>query len=102
MYYSVELAPARPDGLTQLNIRFAHPADNDLIVPDAIRAIQALHLPGGKGVLFSGPASLPVAMALAHSVAHLYQFVACLDPKIAKFVVAISHTPSFQPGDCIE
>jgi len=101
MYYSVELDPSRSDGLTQLNIKFGEAADNDRIVPAAIQAIQALQLPGGKGVLFNGPCSLPVAMALAHAVAHLFQFVACYDPKIGKYVVSISHTPNLRPGDLI-
>lgn len=72
------------------------------IVPDAVLAVARLNLPGGRGVLFNGAASLPVAMALAHAVAHLYQFVACWDPKLSRYVVAISHTPDVRPGDLVE
>ena len=102
MYYQVDLGPRREDGLETLTIGFAAPAQNDAIVVDALAAIHQLNLKGGRGVLFNGPASLPVAMALAHAVAHLYEFVACMDPKLARHVVAISHTPDYRPGDLIE
>ena len=104
-YYRIQLAPRaapRYDGLVVLAISFAGPAPNNLIVPAAIEALAALHLTGGRGILFNGPASLPVAMALAHAVAHLYQFVACFDPKLGRYVVAISHTPDYRPGDLLE
>ena len=65
MHYHAELAPTRPDGLARIDIRFGEPADNTRIVPDAIQALASLNLPGGRGVLFNGAASLPAAMALA-------------------------------------
>jgi CRISPR-associated protein Csx3 len=102
VFYHATLGPPRPDGLTLVQLKFGDPANNDLIVPDAIKAIQDLNLKGGPGILFDGKASLPVAMAIAHLVAHLYQFVACADPKMGKFVVVISHTPDHRPGDLIE
>jgi CRISPR-associated protein Csx3 len=40
-------------------------------------------------------------MALAHAVAHLYGYVACYDPKLQGYVVAISHDPSFRPGQLL-
>jgi CRISPR-associated protein Csx3 len=102
MFYHAELSPApRPDGLPTVVIGFGEPANNDQIVPAALTAIGQLNLTGGRGILFHGAASLPVAMALAHSVAHLYQFVACFDPKLERFVVAISHAPDVRPGDLI-
>ena len=101
MFYQAKLGPARPDGLTLVLLQFADPADNDAIVRDAVKAIQALNLKGGKGILFNGRASLPVAMAIAHAVAHLFQFVACFDPKLGQFVVAISHTADYAPGDLL-
>jgi hypothetical protein len=60
------------------------PAANTQVVPDAIAALAALKLTGGRGIHFNGPASLPVAMALAHAD-----------------VVAISHDPSFCPGQLL-
>jgi CRISPR-associated protein Csx3 len=89
-------------GITTLAIGFGEPAPNDLIVRDALAALADLHLRGGRGIKFDGKASLPVAMALAHQVAHLYGFVACRDPKLSRFVVAISHDPAVRPGDLIE
>jgi CRISPR-associated protein Csx3 len=102
MFYHAELGSPRPDRLTLVKVGFRQPANNDQIVPAAIAAIQSLHLPGGRGILFDGAASLPVAMALAHAVAHLYQFVAWFDPKLGRFVVAISHAPDVRPGDLLE
>lgn len=102
MFYRAELSSTpRPDGLPTVEIGFGEPANNDQIVPAAMAAIEKLNLAGGRGILFDGPASLPVAMALAHAVGHLYQFVACFDPKLERFVVAISHTPDVRPGDLI-
>lgn len=87
------------DDPTVLCIGFGEAASNDLIVPDAIAAIDALQLPGGHVIKFNGPASLPVAMALAHTVAHHYEVVACFDPKLQCYIVAISHHAKIRPGD---
>src|SRR5207244_1256735 len=75
-------------GVTTLTIGFdpGSPASNDLLVRDARDSIDHLNLPGGRGVRFNGPASLPVAMVLAHAVAHKYGWVACWDPKLARYV----------------
>jgi len=102
MFYHVEIGPDRSDGLSVVHLKFGEPANNDVIVPAAVEAIRGLALPGGKGVLFNGPASIPVAMALAHEVSHIYQIVAVFDPKLARYVVAISHSPGFSVGDLIE
>ena len=99
--YQVQLEKLE-DGVATIRISFGAPAQNDCLVKDAVAAIAELALPGGKGVKFNGPASLPVAMALGHAVAHLYGYVACFDPKLSKYVVAISHDPSLRPGDLIE
>lgn len=101
MYYATTLGSARADGFAVVLLNFGEPANNDLVVPAAMEAIHNLRLPGGRGVLFNGAASLPVAMALAHAVAHLYQFVACYDPKISRYVVVISHAAGMRPGDLL-
>jgi CRISPR-associated protein Csx3 len=101
MYYSANLGASRTDGFTVVEINFGERAENDRIVPAAIQAIEDLNLTGGPGILFHGPASLPVAMALAHAVAHLYGFVAAYDPKLSRYVVSISHTPGIRPGDLL-
>jgi CRISPR-associated protein Csx3 len=89
------------DGVAVLEMSFGVPAQNDKIVPDAVAAVAGLGLKGGRGVKLNGPASLPVAMALAHAVAHLYGWVACFDPKLDRYVVAISHDPTCMPGDLL-
>ena len=99
--YTCEIAGSR-DGIVTVRINFAEPATNDRIVPDALFALGQLSLPGGRGICFDGPASLPVAMALAHAVGHRFGFVSCWDPKLERYVVAISHDPAFRPGDLIE
>ena len=78
------------------------PAGNDRLVVDAVAAIRALGLQGGRLVKFNGPASLPVAMALCHEVCHLYGAVAVRDPKLGKYVVAVSHSPEFHLGQLID
>ena len=101
MFYEARLGEPRTDGLTSVITAFGEPAGNDVLVGEAIRAVQELQLKGGRGILFNGPASLPVAMALAHAVAHLYQFVGWFDPKLARFVVVISHAVDVRPGDLL-
>src|SRR4051812_23239029 len=82
------------DGVVEVAIGFGDPALNTQLVPDAIDALTALRLTGGRGIHLNGPASLPVAIALSHAVGHLYGYVACYDPKLQGYVVAISHDPT--------
>jgi CRISPR-associated protein Csx3 len=89
------------DGVVTVQIGFGSPAANTDIVPQAIEVLAGLGLTGGQGIRFNGPASLPVAMALAHAVAHLFGFVACYDPKLSGYVVAISHDPEIHPGQLL-
>lgn len=86
---------------TLLKIAFGTPAQNDQIVRDAVAALESLKLEGGKLVLLNGPASLPVAIALAHGVSHLYGAVACYDPKMAGYIVSVSHDPELAVGAVI-
>jgi CRISPR-associated protein Csx3 len=89
-----------------LKVWFATPAQNDQIVKDASARLDELMstgaLRGGDVIRIDGPASLPVAMVLAHKLAHLYQAVACFDPKLSKYVVAIAHGDRYAVGDLIE
>ena len=78
-------------GVVLLNGSFGEPADNTRIVVDAAKSLAKCKLSGGKTVLVNGPASLPVAMVIAHGVGHLFTEVAYFDPKLQGFVVAISH-----------
>ena len=90
------------EGGDTLKLSFGAQAQNDVIVRDAVAAVKALNLTGGKLIKLNGPASLPVACAIAHEVGHLYGAVACFDPKLTKYVVAVSHDPEFTLGDLID
>jgi CRISPR-associated protein Csx3 len=89
-----------------LRIGFGQPAQNDQIVKDAptrlAEMIKSEAIVGGEVIRVNGPASLPVAMTLAHSLGHLYQAVACYDPKLSRYVVAIAHGDKYKVGDLIE
>ena len=90
------------EGVVTLMIRPGEIAGtNAVLVPDALAALATLPLAGGRGIRFNGPATLPVAMALAHAVSHRYGYVACFDPKLQAYVVAISHDPEFRPGQLL-
>ena len=79
----------------------AQPAQNDVLCKDAAAALDACGELGGKVALINGPASLPVAMVIAHRLAHLYGAVAGFDPKLNSYVVAIAHGGEYAVGDLI-
>jgi len=89
-----------------LRVNFGDPAQNDQIVKDAAHCLDALvksgKITGGEIIRVTGPASVPVAMVLAHGLSHLYQAVACYDPKLSKYVVAIAHGNKYGVGDLID
>jgi len=93
------------DGDT-LRIAFGDPASNDRVVRDAVLRLSQMRengeLRGGPMLKINGPASLPVAVAIAHGVSHLYGTVAIYDPKLQKYVVAICHNGPHEPGDLID
>ena len=83
-------------------IGFGTPAQNDQIVRDAQAAIEAIGEVGGALALVNGPASLPVAVVVAHHLLHRYAAVAIFDPKMAGYVVAASHgSEKYSLGDVI-
>ena len=98
--YNIEL-----DG-ELLNIGFAEPAQNDQIVRDAAARLDEMaesgELKGGQLLKINGPASLPVAFVLAHKVAHLFGAVGVFDPKLGKYVISITHNPTYKLGDLID
>jgi CRISPR-associated protein Csx3 len=105
---SKEIMPTYNITLTDgiLKIGFGTPAQNDQIVKDVeIRLDEMVankELAGGEVLRVNGPASLPVAMVLAHKLSHLYQGIACFDPKLGKYVVAIAHGDKYSVGDLVE
>ncbi len=88
------------------------PAQGDRIVHDALELLEQMidsgQIPGGKRILIDGPQSVPVAYVIAHKLAHLYQAIAVLDPKIGTpgyktYIVTISHgSTEYKVGDLIE
>ncbi len=89
-----------------LKVGFGDPAQNDDICRDAARQLSDMvadgTLSGGSVIKVNGPASLPVAVVIAHAISHLYEAVAVFDPKLGKYVVSVSHTPAFGVGDLID
>jgi CRISPR-associated protein Csx3 len=89
-----------------LKVGFADPAQNDQIVKDAVARLDEMvadgTLAGGPVVKINGPASLPVAVAIAHAIGHLYEVIGVFDPKLGKYVVAVSHGGACKPGDLID
>ncbi|GAB1541973.1 hypothetical protein NUACC21_46460 [Scytonema sp. NUACC21] len=96
------------------------PAQGDRIVRDALELLEMMidsqQIKGGECILIDGPQSVPVAYILSHRLAHLYEVVAVLDPKIGRkidtpsgavryknYIVTISHGSStYQVGDLIQ
>ncbi len=96
-FYRIEKV-ADADGVVELKVGFGVTALHPDILPDAVATLASLGLTGGKLVKINGPASLPVAMALAHGLAHLYSAVAVFVPMESNYVVCISHNPEFVVG----
>jgi len=88
-----------------LKLKFGESASNDQIVPFVEKKLSQMienkEIPWGEIVKIDGPASLPVAAVIIHKLAHLYSVVAVFDPKLQKFVVAISHSGKNTSGDLI-
>lgn len=100
--YTVNSVDVKVDGspATLFQVAFGDPSTNDVIVQDAQSAVKAVAT-GGPLLLLNGPASLPVAFVLAHSVVHLYSAVGAFDPKLQAYVVCVSHSDAFKVGDLI-
>ncbi len=88
-----------------LTVKFGEDSLNDRKVVDALAQLDALKLDGslagGELIKINGPASLPVAMVIAHSLCHLYQAVACFVPAEKRYIVAIAHGGKYAVGDVI-
>lgn len=89
-----------------MRVGFGDPASNDIIVKDVVATLQMLKsdgsIVGGPIIKINGAASLPVAVAIAHDVTHIYGAVAVWDPKLQKYVVSVSHNPAYAVGDLID
>ena len=94
-----------PDNI--LRLKFGETsAQNDMLVKEAVQIITTLindgKVTGGELIKLNGPATIPVAFALAHKLNHLYQAVAVYDPKLSKYVVAVAHGGRYRLGDLID
>jgi len=100
--YKIELeSPA--EGTTLFRVGFGEPAQNPQIVQDAKSILD--NLPpetGGRLALINGPASLPVAVALAHGLCHRFSYLGVFDPKVGGYVVAVAHGDEHKIGDIIK
>ncbi|GCL38371.1 MAG: CRISPR-associated protein Csx3 [Sphaerospermopsis kisseleviana] len=89
-----------------LRIKFGEPAQNDQIVKDAAARLEEMaqsgELAGGQLLKINGPVSIPVAFVLAHKLAHIYGAIGFYDPKLAKYVICITHNPAYKLGDLID
>ena len=96
----------KKEGEEILKIGFGRPAQNDEIVREAVKELEEMkargELRGGRLIKLNGPASLPVIVAIAHQLSHIFAYLAIYDPKIGKYVVAIAHGPEYRPGDLID
>ncbi len=79
-----------------LRVGFGTPGDNTQIVKDAAVRLDAMEeageLSGGDLLKINGPASLPVAMFLGHRLSDLFEVIACFDPRMDQYVIAISRS----------
>lgn len=89
-----------------LRVGFGDPAQNDKICREVAVLLEQMivegTLAGGPLIKINGPASLPVAVVIAHAVSHLYEAVAVFDPKLGQYVVAVSHGNQLRVGDLID
>jgi CRISPR-associated protein Csx3 len=89
-----------------LKIGFGEAAQNDQIVRDAAARLAEMsnsgELSGGRLIKINGPTSIPVACVLVHKVSHLYGTVGVFDPKLGKYVIAITHNPEYNLGDLVD
>ena len=84
-------------------VAFGDPADNSQIVRDAESRLQQLEQEGLNGslVLINGPASLAVAVVLAHHLVHRFAAVGVFDPKLGSYVISAAHGAAYNLGDLI-
>jgi len=98
---TAEKAVAAGVPATLLRLSFGEPAQNDVIVRDAVKALADVNPQGGELVLLNGPASLPVAAAIVHGVGHLFQAIGVFDPKMAGYIVAVCHGEKYSLGQIL-
>lgn len=103
MSYNINRITVTANGVAAdlFKVGFGEPAQNDAIVRAAEARLGELGELGGELALINGPASLPVAVVLAHGLLHVYGAVGVFDPKIGAYVVAAAHGGTYAVGDLI-
>ena len=88
--------------VTLLRLAFGdEPASNDAIILEVKETLKSMNLQGGPLVLLNGPASLPVAVTIAHAVVHIFGAVGVFDPKMAGYVISTAHGGEYREGNFI-
>jgi len=90
-HYSIEIESE--GGVSLLRVGFGKPSSNAQIVAEVDEFLKSASntIPGGSLCLVNGPASLPVAFVLAHSLVHRFTEIAIFDPKMTAYVIVSSH-----------
>ncbi len=98
-----EVGPCEPTTPAMLfRIGFGDQAQNDAIVREVTGRMDELKANmSGKVALVNGPASLPVAVIIGHRLAHMFGCVGIYDPKLAGYVVSLSHGGVYPVGAVI-
>lgn len=108
--YQAELGSDELGDILQVGFSRNFRGEGDLVVKDAIRAVERIEERGqslrGKCLRIDGPQSIAVSYALSHKLSHLYETIAVLDPKIGRrgyktFIVTSSHGTA-EVGSLIE
>lgn len=111
--YNVTVSNVRYNGrpATLFRVGFGDQAQNSAIVAEVEGTLAEMEAKGlqGEVALVNGPASLPVAMVLAHHLLHRFGAVGCFDPKHplpdgrqgGAYVVASCHGGPYRVGDLI-
>ena len=80
----------------------AEPASNSELCFFVKQELEKINFPPGKLIKINGAASLPLALVLGKKLAPLYGAVGVFDPKLQKYVIAVSSSSQFQVGDLVE
>lgn len=80
----------------------SQPASNDQLCAFVRLELMSIDFPGGKLIKINGAASLPIALVLGHKLQALYGAIGVYDPKLQKYVIAISNSKDFHVGDLVE
>ena len=102
--YKIDRQTVYVDGVADADlfkVGFGDPAQNDEIVRAAKSRLGELGELGGELALINGPASLPVAVVIAHGLLHVYGAIGVFDPKLGAYVVAAAHGGEYSVGELI-